>query len=146
MEQLIIRKLEKSDYYLGYLDVINQLSEINKIIITEEKFNQYLDELAKNQYIFVIFDNQKNKIIGTGSIIIESKIIHNFGIVGHIEDIVIDINYRNYGLGKLIVNFLVDFAKSKNCYKVILTCNNFNLEFYEKIGFNKKDNFMAIYF
>jgi glucosamine-phosphate N-acetyltransferase len=146
MENFIIRKLEYNDYFLGFLETLNQLSEINKKLINENEFNLFLNELPLNQHIFVIYDSNKNKIIGCGSIIIENKIIHNFGKVGHIEDIVIDSNYRNYGLGKMIVNFLVNFAKSKNCYKVILACNDFNLEFYKKIGFNKKDNLMAIYF
>ncbi len=146
MENLIIRKLQKSDYHIGYIDLITQLSEANKNIITEDKFYTYLDELSTNQNIFVIYDKEQNKIAGTGSIIIETKLIHNFGIVGHIEDIVIDIKYRGYGLGKMIINFLVDFAKEKKCYKTILTCNDSNLEFYKKCGFSKKDNFMANYF
>ena len=146
MENFIIRKLEHNDYSIGYLEVLNQLSEVNKKLISENEFNIFLDELPSNHHIFVIYDNHKNKIVGSGTIIIENKIIHNFGKVGHIEDIVVDSNYRNYGLGKLIVKYLIDYAKVKNCYKVILTSADTNLEFYKKIGFYKKDNSMAIYF
>ena len=146
MENFIIRKLEKNDYFIGYLDVLNQLSEINKKLINENDFNIFLNDLPSNIHIFVIYDKNKNIIIGSGSIIIENKIIHNFGNVGHIEDIVIDSNYRNFGLGKLIVNYLIDYSKVKKCYKVILTSADSNLEFYKKLGFSKKDNSMAIYF
>lgn len=146
MDHFLIRKLEHNDLHKGYLDVLSQLSEVNKSLLTENKFNIFIDELPSNIHIFVIHDTKKDKVIGTGTVIIENKIIHNFGKVGHIEDIVVDNNYRGYGLGKLIVNYLVDYAKLNNCYKVILTSSDANLEFYKKIGFHKKDNSMAIYF
>jgi glucosamine-phosphate N-acetyltransferase len=146
MENFNIRKLEHNDYFIGYLDILNQLSEINKKLINENEFNIFLDELPSNHHIFVIYDNHKNKIIGSGTILIENKIIHNFGKVGHIEDVIVDTHYRNFGLGKLIVNYLIDYAKLKKCYKVILTSSDSNLEFYKKIGFSKKDNSMSIYF
>lgn len=105
----------------------------------------FIDELPSNHFIFVINDIEKNKIVGSGTIIIERKIIHNFKNVGHIEDIVVDNNYRGAGLGKMIINYLLDFAEKNNCYKTILTCSNENVGFYEKLGFIKKDNFMARY-
>jgi glucosamine-phosphate N-acetyltransferase len=146
MDDFIIRKLEHGDFNKGYVDVLSQLSEISKNLMTENKFNIFIDELLSNIHIFVIYDTHKNKVVGTGTIIIETKIIHNFGKVGHIEDIVIDNHYRGFGLGKIIVNYLVDYAKLNNCYKVILMASDENVEFYKKIGLNKKDNSMALYF
>jgi glucosamine-phosphate N-acetyltransferase len=146
METFIIRKLEKDDYHKNYLDLLSQLSSIDKEKISENDFNVFLNEKPNNINIFVIYDNKKNKICGSGTVVIESKLIHNFGKVGHIEDVVVDETYRGYGLGKLIVDYLVDYAKSHNCYKVLLMCNDKNIEFYKKLGFNKKDNAMTIYF
>ncbi len=146
METFIIRKLEKDDYNKNYLDLLSQLSSIDKDKISANDFNNFLDEKPNNIHIYVIYDNKKNKICGSGTVVIECKLIHNFGKVGHIEDVVIDETYRGYGLGKLIVDYLVDYAKSNKCYKVLLMCNDKNIEFYKKIGFNKKDNAMSIYF
>jgi len=146
MDHFIVRKLEHNDFHKGYVEVLSQLSDINNDLMTENKFNIFVDELPSNIHIFVIFNTHKNKIVGSGTIIIENKIIHNFGKVGHIEDVVIDSNYRGYGLGKIIVNYLIDYAKLNNCYKVILMASDENVEFYKKSGLYKKDNSMALYF
>ena len=146
MDNFIIRNLEKNDYFLGYLDLLSQLSTLDKEKINENEFNNFLDKKPNNIHIFVIHDNIKNKICGSGTLVIESKIIHNFGKVGHIEDIVVDESYRGCGLGKLIVDYLINYAKFLECYKVLLMCADKNLEFYKKLGFNKKDNAMSIYF
>lgn len=146
MENFIIRKLEPHDYHKGYLDILSELSTIDKNHFSENKFDIFLEELPKNQHLFVIHETHSDKVVGCGSIIIETKIIHNFGKVGHIEDIVIGSSHRKFGLGKKIVQYLIDYAKLNDCYKVILNCSDDNIEFYKKNGFNKKDNSMAIYF
>lgn len=143
MNNFVIRKLEKFDY-LEYFDVLMQLS--NTLLYNKQLFDTFFDNLPNNIHIFVVCDNMLNKVIGCGTVIIETKIIHNFGKVGHIEDIVIDKNYRNHGLGKFIVSFLINFAKTHNCYKIILTSDDKNVKFYEKNKFIKKDNMMALYF
>ena len=81
-----------------------------------------------------------------GSILIEQKIIHNMGKVAHIEDIVIDKNYRKMGLGSKMINKLKKIAKDNNCYKIILNCNEKLITYYEKYGFSQKNVQMAIYF
>jgi glucosamine-phosphate N-acetyltransferase len=143
---VIIRKLEKNDFHLGYLNILNQLSEFNIEEINYQMFEKYINLLDSNINIFIIYDNTNNTIIGTGTIIIEKKIIHNFGKVGHIEDIVIDNKYRGKGFGKLIVDYLINYAKTNNCYKVILVSSDKNIEFYQKNKFIKKDNLLTLYF
>ena len=39
--------------------------------------------------IIVIYDKQRGKIIGAGSLILEQKFIRSLGVCGHIEDIVV---------------------------------------------------------
>jgi GNAT superfamily N-acetyltransferase len=59
--------------------------------------------------------------------------------IGLVENVVTHLNYRNSGLGKAIMNTAIDFAKDKNCYKVMLLSNSKREEahrFYESLGFN----------
>jgi len=142
----IIRNLTEFDYDNGYLDILNQLSPININLIKKDDFNEYIKNLPNNINIFIIIDEKNNKIVGSGTLLIEHKIIHNLGKVGHIEDVVIDKNYRGLGLGKIIINKLIEEAKINKCYKIILVSNNDNTIFYNKLGFTKKDNSMMIYF
>ena len=73
----------------------------------------------------------------------ETKLIHNFGRVAHIEDVVVDKSMQGYGLGKK----LLEIAKkeSKDCYKIILDCSSENVGFYKKCGFEWKGNQLALY-
>jgi len=64
--------------------------------------------------------------------------------VGHLEDIVVDSESREKGTGKSIVDSLVEIAKKKGCYKVILNCNNNNVPFYIKCGFKLTENEMRM--
>ncbi len=135
-----IRPLSLNDYYKDYINLLSQLTHIGDI-----SFDQFQDTFHNlKSHIFVIENN--NKIIVSGTIIIEQKFIHNCSKVGHIEDIVVDKDYRKFGLGKSMIEYLVCNAKKQNCYKIILDCDKNLIQFYEKIGFKEKNIQMALYF
>ncbi len=138
------RKIRDTDYSKGIIELLGQLTIIDKNVISEHKFNEWIEKLNAFHLIYVLERN--GKIIATGTIFIEHKLIHNFGTVGHIEDIVIDANSRNTGLGKLMIDFLTKIAKTHGCYKVILDCSNKNIEFYQKCGYKEHGIEMAHYF
>ena len=126
-------------------NIINLLDQLtNCPNIKDEHYKNILNNLSNNHSIYVIDYN--NIAIGIGTIFIEQKIIHSGKCVAHIEDVVIDEEYRNNKLGNLLLNFLINKAKELNCYKVILNCNDKTKMFYEKNGFNKTNNQMSLYF
>lgn len=138
-----ITKLEYSDYYNGFLQLLEQLTTVSANEITYEEFVQHYDKLKSE--VFVIRNEPSNRIIATASIFIEEKFIHKLSSVGHIEDVVVDVDYRKKGLGKMLIDYLIDYAKTKKSYKVILNCSSENAEFYTKCGFSKKNIEMSIY-
>lgn len=135
----IIRVLNENDYHLQYINLLQQLTTVGKI-----SFEDFKSFCQKNHNIYVI--EHDNIIIATITLLIEEKIIHEFGKVGHIEDVVIHENYRNRGIGKQMVTFATKLAKDEGCYKVILNCSNKNVVFYENCGYEKKEYEMAKYF
>lgn len=139
-----ITKLEKSDYYNGFLELLEQLTVVHNTQPAFDDFCHYFDNTSSD--IYVIKEFGKSTVIGTGSILIEQKFIHSFGRVGHIEDIVISNDYRGQGLGKILIKYLIDLARKNTCYKVILNCSEENTKFYEKCGFVNKGVEMALYF
>lgn len=143
MTNFNIRLVSKEDYYCGHLELYKQLSTINPELITKIDYESYIDKLNDDHIIYVINDN--NIIIGSLTIFIEYKLLRNMGKVGHIEDVVIDRKYNGQGLGKKLINKAVEYCKNKNCYKIILNCSDENIGFYEKCGFKKKENEMALY-
>ena len=93
-----------------------------------------------NHIIHVAVDD--NKIIGSTTLLIEQKFIHDGGLVGHIEDVVVRKDYEGKGVGMKLIRSLLACAKEKNCYKTILDCKDDVKAFYEKIGFHGESNGM----
>ena len=137
------RKINYNDFYNNYFEILDQLSDTEKNKITFNKFKNFIDNLNINHQIYVIEIDKK--VVASGTIFIENKIIHGLKNVGHIEDVVVDKNVRGQGLGKKILNYLTNLAKCLNCYKVILNCNESNIEFYENCGYKKKEFQMVQY-
>ena len=98
---MIIRNIQSNDYHLNYFDLLSQLTTVNKEKITFNKFDNFIKTLNDNHFIKVILID--NKIVASGTLFIEQKIIHGMAKVGHIEDIVVDNNCRGKGLGKRVV-------------------------------------------
>jgi len=131
--QFVLRKIRYTDFDKNYLQVLSQLSPTCSNIFRSE-FNEYLNFInlcTESYYIAVIEDTSKNIIVGTGTLLVEYKLIHHLGKVGHIEDIVIDDKYRGHGLGKMLMDHLKAKAKEMECYKVILNCKEDVASFYQ---------------
>ena len=142
MFNYIITELDKSDYHNGFLQLLEQLTTVNANEISYSDFCNHLDKLKSK--VFVI-NNEKCKVIGTASIFIEEKFIHELSSVGHIEDVVVDSEYRGKGLGTMLINHCIKYANDNSCYKVLLNCAEKNIEFYKKCGFDCKNVEMSLY-
>jgi glucosamine-phosphate N-acetyltransferase len=132
------RALQSSDYSADYFKLLGQLTIVNATSITQSAFCTFVDSLSNSHQIIVV-ENDNKQIVASGTIFIESKIIHGLGKVGHIEDIVVDKSTQGMGLGKALLVHLSNIAKFENCYKVILNCKQLNCAFYEKCGFKQQD-------
>jgi glucosamine-phosphate N-acetyltransferase len=131
MNDFVIRPLQSSDFTHGYIELVCELTQHNKLI-NEEFFNNYIENnLIKT---IVVYSNTMKKIIGVGSIFILQKLHCNS--VGQIEDVIIHQDFRKNGIGKMIINKLIEIGKNKfNCYKIILNCLDKNVEFYKNCNF-----------
>ena len=93
-------------------------------------------ELRKNIRETVAEEN--GKIVGSTTLLIEQKFIHNGGRVGHIEDVVVSKEFEGRGIGIKLVTSLLKKAEEMKCYKTILDCEEKLIPFYEKIGLDRK--------
>jgi glucosamine-phosphate N-acetyltransferase len=119
-----------------YLTVLNDLSPAN--ITPNEKIlrEAYEHIINQDKIVILVIDII---VIGTASILFEKKLIHGLSTIGHIEDVVVKKGYRNVGIGKSMVSFLLNEASLRSCYKVLLSCNENNTGFYAKHGFKCKE-------
>jgi glucosamine-phosphate N-acetyltransferase len=138
MNNITIRELQKEDLWNGFLttlDSLRQTSDIEKNIA-----DKIFDKIKNNPDHIVVVALTDGKIVGAATLLLEPKFIHNGGIVGHIEDVVVDKKFQGKKIGEKIIRYLLDFAKSKGCYKTILDCVDDVKPFYEKLGFKHNAN------
>ena len=142
----ILRELQHHDLSNGFFETLSNLSEVGSISKDKNLAEKIYNIIKYNKnYIIIIAEDKKNhQVIGTATLLIEQKFIHNGGKAGHIEDVVTRKGYEGRGIGKEIMKELIKIAKENGCYKVILDCDEKVVSFYEKIGFRKHSIMMRI--
>ena len=138
MSEIEIREIEEDDLEKGFLETLDFLR--NASGLDKNKTKEILKKIKQNpdHIIHVAIDDKK--IVGSTTLFIEQKFIHDGGLVGHIEDVVVRKDYEGQGIGMKLVISLLDVAKQRKCYKTILNCEDSLKPFYEKIGFKKATN------
>lgn len=132
---MIIRNLLLTDY--------NNYKELIDSNISFEYYTNFITNiLGTNHVILVIEEN--DKLIGTGTLLIEEKMTYGGCKMGHIENIFIDEKLRGKNLGYKLINELITLAK-KSCYRIELNCNEDLIKFYEKNNFYKHQIAMCLY-
>ena len=140
MSELIIRKIIESDLENGFLESLDNLRQISNLEHNSAK--SILKGILENENHIVHVAELDGKIVGSTTLLIEQKFIHEGGFVGHIEDVVVKKEFEGQGIGMKLVLSLLDVANEKKCYKTILNCEDTLIPFYEKIGFKQKSNEM----
>lgn len=98
--------------------------------------------------IYLCFDkkSESHVLVGMIKLLLEPKIHNNGAYVGHIEDVAVVIEHRHKGIGKFMVNQVMEMCAKFGCYKVNLCCNDPLVEFYENCGFIRKGTELSCYF
>ena len=138
MDELIIRELEKEDFKKGFLQTMDTLRESSNI--SEDKALEIFRNIQLNQKHIIIVAEINGRIVGATTLLIEPKFIHQGGIVGHIEDVVVDKEFQGQKIGEKIIQYVLGIAKNNDCYKTILDCSDDVKQFYEKLGFKHHSN------
>ncbi|POS74392.1 hypothetical protein DHEL01_v207220 [Diaporthe helianthi] len=141
----VIRPLHRSDFKRGYLDCLRVLTWVGDL--SEEEWNSRFDEMvrAAGTYYLLAIEHE-GRIVGTGSLVVERKFIHDRGLVGHVEEIAIVQELHGRGLGLKMMQALDSIGKNVGCYKNILNCGPQNEPFYVKCGYYNSGIEMAHYF
>jgi GNAT superfamily N-acetyltransferase len=118
-----VESITKLSYQLGYKTTI-------------EKIHARLSEILSNNdncvYIIINNENIIGWIHGFYSLRVESDSFVEIG------GMVVDENFRRKGIGKMLLNKVIEWAHSKKCNKIRVRCNTLRKEahvFYNNIGF-----------
>jgi glucosamine-phosphate N-acetyltransferase len=131
-----VRELDGADLDNGFYESLSNLSNVSGIdrLQALQLFNFIKSDLLHKIFVAVLNDGN---VIGSISVLIEKKFIHNCGKVAHIEDVVTRKGYEGIGIGSALVERALEFSANLGCYKVILDCSESNVAFYEKNGFKR---------
>jgi glucosamine-phosphate N-acetyltransferase len=140
MSDIEIRNIIESDIENGFLESLDSLREASNI--DREIGKDILREIIANPNHIIHVAEIDGKIVGSTTLLIEQKFIHNGGKVGHIEDVVVSKEFEGRGIGLKLITSLLEVAKTKECYKTILDCSGELISFYERIGFKQESNQM----
>ena len=140
MTDVKIRVIVESDIDNGFLESLDSLRKASDL---DKKIGKdILRKIIANPDHVIHVAEIDGRIVGSTTLLVEQKFIHNGGRVGHIEDVVVSKEYEGRGLGIKLVSSLLEKAKVMNCYKTILDCSDELIPFYERIGFKQESNQM----
>lgn len=137
-----IRELKKLDLTNGFAESLSALRDITTL--NESTKIEIFDRIQKRAGHYIHVAEYKNQVIGTGTLIIEPKFIHNGGKAGHVEDVAIRREFQRQGVGTQIMNSLKQKAKDEKCYKMVVVCDTDVSKFYTKLNYHKNSIYMRI--
>jgi ribosomal protein S18 acetylase RimI-like enzyme len=134
MSDIIIRQADFSDFE-DILSLLKQLWPKNQFDFdtTKAVFNRNL----KSDYKRIICAVQDSKIIGYCSMTIKNSLWQQ-GLLGNVDELVVDDKYRGKGIGKKLMDSITNIAEQIECKKIELDSGlhrEDSHEFYKKLGF-----------
>ena len=89
MIKFVIRELKDSDLRNGFFETLSNLSQIGSIDRDQDRAAIVLKSIKENNLSRIyVAEGEDGQIIGSITLLLEQKFIHNGGKVGHIEDVV----------------------------------------------------------
>ncbi|WP_264531569.1 GNAT family N-acetyltransferase [Flavobacterium sp. N502540] len=138
-----IRKIEKQDLDFVYKAICELENEVLDFEIFETIFSENISN-PKNLYLIAESETE-----GLGFISFHTQnLLHHCGLVGEIQEFFIHLKYRGKGVGRLLINEVVDFAEQHNLKSIEVTTNKRraeNVAIYENLGFTLSHNKFTIY-
>jgi len=113
-----------------------ELSHLYKIAPLGEKSSSNLE---------IVFSNSRYKcfVRESGQLVAVGRVLADGVDCAYLCDVAVHPDYQGYGLGKKVIQTLVEFSKSHK--KIILYANPGKEGFYQKLGFKPMNTAMAIF-
>ena len=122
MENFVIEKLSESD--------VQAVFEIEKKLLSETSIEKIEDTISSKTLSYFVLKND-GLVVGFFECLIVPP-------EAELYDIAIDTNFQKRGLSKLLMEYLISYAKDCGCETIFLEVNSINktaISLYEKYGF-----------
>ena len=135
----MVRELQHVDVQNGFLQTLSNLAQVDNSIEGIRKAEKILLEIKPYPFYKIVAVKDDGQIIGSTTLLMEQKFIHDGARVGHIEMFLPEERSEGKGIGSALIQYALRYAKKENCYKVVLDCSEKNVQFYKRIGFKKHE-------
>jgi GNAT superfamily N-acetyltransferase len=105
-----------------------------------ETLNRVFDEIISLPNQSYLVAENDNYIVGTAFVQITPNLTHDAHPWAIIENVVVDSRYHRKGIGRLLMEQAIRYAREAGCYKVSLLSHKKRLEahdFYRSMGFEE---------
>ncbi|MGW9684305.1 N-acetyltransferase family protein [Flagellimonas sp. 2504JD1-5] len=124
------------------VDMENQMVKLFKQLNPDIKLNPLAKIMAKPDQLSLVYCQEGDQIIGMAAMVTYSVLSGSKGLV---EDVVVDVNARGKGLGRKLMEELLDIAEQNGLSEVLLFTGNHRqsaIRLYTKLGFAKSESGM----
>lgn len=140
MADVLIREIAGGDLQNGFLESLDTLRKASGM--DRDRAEGILGAILSDANHKIFVAECGGRIVGSTTLIIEQKFIHDGGLAGHIEDVVVTGSMQGRKIGAQLVRHALDYARSRGCYKTILNCADDVSGFYERMGFARNSSEM----
>lgn len=129
------------------LEMLKVVNSLNEDAIFDEKLIQCSREYFLNGDQTTVFAMEGNKIAGCASIsyiTIMPTFSHPTGKRAHLMNVYTRKEFRRKGAGKMMINFLIDEAKSRGVTEISLDATEMGRPLYKALGFNSNEEGMNL--
>jgi len=118
------------------LELLYQLSPLKEGVVADKDKVKWIliDIINDKNYHLCVFEDE-GKVLGTALLLIQMNLSHGGRSYAHIENVVVDKEYRGKGAGRKMMDYLIEKGKEFDCYKILLNCSKDNIPFYEGCRF-----------
>lgn len=144
-----IRPLQRTDIENGFIETLENLyvptfSHLKRESIDKEEaynlFDRIERDLSSHYFVYVAVEN--GQVVGTATLQIDEKFIHNCHPSARIENVSTREGHEGKGIASAIIAEIEEEARDMRCYKITLNCTDKVMPFYEKNGYRKANNEM----
>jgi GNAT superfamily N-acetyltransferase len=136
---MIIREAAETDLP-SILSLYGQPDFDNGVMADIESARDFLATIARYPDYRVYVAEIEGERIAVYSLLIMNKLAHKCTPSAILEDIVVATSRQRQGVGKALVAHAMDMARSKGCYKLVLSSNARRTDahrFYDQLGFQR---------
>ena len=140
---LKIRKTETQDLDFIYKSICELENEVLDFEVFKEIFHENIIN-PKNLYLIAENENESLGFVSFHT----QKLLHHCGLVGEIQEFFIHQKYRGKGIGRQLIEKILEYADQNNLKSIEVTTNRKRVEnvlIYENLGFTLSHNKFTIY-